>query len=66
MATTRAGGSQGSLALEAYGRPPRTFPSGRVCATHDCDTCLSVYNADCYCSQHTPDVKARLRLKKNV
>jgi len=60
------GGSRGGVALKGYGRPPRRFPSGRVCATHDCGTCLSVYNAGCYCSQHTPDVRARSRSKKNV
>lgn len=35
-------------------RPNRTFEEGRVCASEDCGTRLSIYNRSDFCWQHTP------------
>jgi hypothetical protein len=51
-------------ALDDHDRPPRRFPSGRVCAEYGCDTRLSIYNEGTCCSKHNLSVKPRLRGKK--
>jgi hypothetical protein len=35
--------------------PSRQRPKGRVCQQHNCDTILSVYNRQEYCSVHSRD-----------
>jgi hypothetical protein len=35
-------------------RPSRAYPVGRICATPDCNTQLSIYNPDRHCSVHAP------------
>ena len=44
--------SIGATAFTGYGRPSRTFASGRVCTEPGCDTKLSIYNDDEYCCLH--------------
>jgi hypothetical protein len=36
-------------------RPERRSPPGRVCANRGCDTVLSIYNRQRYCSVHAKD-----------
>lgn len=36
-----------------HGRPVRTYGRGRVCSTAGCETTLSLYNPDPFCSVHS-------------
>lgn len=45
-------------------RPSRTFKAGRRCRHEGCDTILSIYNEDPYCSLHAPRVTPRTRGRK--
>jgi len=51
-------------ALNDHDRPPRRFAPGRVCAEHDCDVHVSIYNASDYCSLHEAKITPRIRGKK--
>ena len=42
-------------------RPTRVYASGRICRTEDCETVLSVYNNDEWCSVHHPQRSLRMR-----
>ncbi|HTT87446.1 MAG TPA: hypothetical protein VMF60_08775 [Acidimicrobiales bacterium] len=56
--------SIGATAFGGHGRPSRTFAAGRVCAEPGCETKLSIYNDDEYCSLHMSPSTPRLRGKK--
>ncbi|HTZ09064.1 MAG TPA: hypothetical protein VMB72_08320 [Acidimicrobiales bacterium] len=56
--------SIGATPFTGYGRPSRTFARGRVCAEPGCETKLSIYNDDEYCSLHMSPSAPRLRGKK--
>ncbi len=60
---TETGITTSVRALNDHDRPPRRYPSGRLCAETGCDTRLSIYNKGSYCSLHTQDVM-RVRGKK--
>ncbi len=38
----------------SLGRPPRSFPMGRVCTQENCATVLSTYNRKDTCFRHSP------------
>jgi hypothetical protein len=62
--TELADKSVGGTGLAGTGRPSRTFRNGRICAEHGCETKLSIYNDDEYCSLHVSPSTPRLRGKK--
>jgi hypothetical protein len=41
----------------AYRSVPRTFAPGRICKVDDCNTVLSVYNANQFCVVHDFDTR---------
>lgn len=47
-------------APSGHQRPPRRFPSGRLCADPGCSTRLSIYNESDYCSLH---LKSWMRIR---
>ena len=56
--------SVGGTGLAGAGRPSRTFRHGRICAEAGCETKLSIYNDDEFCSVHVSPSTPRLRGKK--
>ena len=56
--------SIGGTGLAGHGRPSRTFRNGRICAEPGCETKLSIYNDDEFCSLHVSPSTPRLRGKK--
>jgi len=58
---------EGSVGAEGIhsGEPSKTFKSGRICATPDCRTVLSIYNSGNYCSLHEPNPLGRLHVFPN-
>ena len=56
--------SIGGTGLAGNGRPSRTFRRGRICAEAGCETKLSIYNDEEYCSVHVSPSAPRLRGKK--
>jgi hypothetical protein len=51
----------GATAFVGHARPPRRYPSGRVCHHPGCDTRLSIYNASELCYRHERPALPRLR-----
>jgi hypothetical protein len=58
IASEPGGEDRGPVAAPTRRRPPgadpvvRSFGSARICAAEDCQTKLSRYNPDSYCSVH--------------
>ncbi len=47
------------------GRPPATFPMGRICGYLGCTTKLSIYNEKRFCSLHGPIAVRPMRERRN-
>jgi hypothetical protein len=58
------GVSVGGSWFKGYGRPSRTFASGRVCSEPGCETKLSIYNDGDFCYLHEREAHMKLRGKK--
>ena len=54
-----------SAAAIDNGRPPATFPLGRVCSYFGCTTKLSIYNQRRLCSLHGPIADQKMGARKN-
>lgn len=52
--------TRGFSIREMSKKPSATYPKGRICATEECSTRLSVYNEDGVCSSCQQKLRKRL------
>jgi len=59
-------GPVGGRGLQDPGLPSRTFPPGRLCEEPGCETLLSIYNDNTYCSLHESKKPRPIQAKRSA